>query len=86
MFNIVPAFVAIRVGCSVDRVPLGGVRWIAGCALVAAGGAMRPLNPCWASPALCAIAIGIGWMAIAASSQYAVDYSAAARIASEPLA
>ncbi|WP_156863541.1 MFS transporter [Casimicrobium huifangae] len=71
MFNIVPAFVAIRVGRLVDRVPLRRPL-IAGCALVAAGGAIAAVEPMLGILALCAIAIGIGWMAIAASSQYAV--------------
>ncbi|HQA32457.1 MAG TPA: MFS transporter [Casimicrobium huifangae] len=71
MFNIVPAFVAIRVGRLVDRVPLRRPL-IAGCALVAAGGAIAAIEPMLGILALCAIAIGIGWMAIAASSQYAV--------------
>lgn len=71
MFNIVPAFVAIRVGRLVDRVPLRRPL-IAGCTLVALGGAVAAIQPMLGILALCAIAIGIGWMAIAASSQYAV--------------
>jgi len=39
---------------------------------VAAGGAIAAIEPMLGILALCAIAIGIGWMAIAASSQYAV--------------
>ena len=71
MFNIVPAFVAIRVGRHVDRVPLRRPL-VFGCALVAVGGAVAAIEPMLGILALCACAIGIGWMAIAATSQYAV--------------
>ncbi len=71
MFNIVPAFVAIRVGRHVDRVPLRRPL-VLGCALVAVGGAVAAIEPMLGILALCACAIGLGWMAIAASSQYAV--------------
>lgn len=71
MFNIVPAFVAIRVGRMVDRVPLKRPL-VFGCALLAVGGAIAAVEPMLGILALCACAIGIGWMAIAASSQYAV--------------
>ena len=71
MFNIVPAFVAIRVGRLVDRVPLKRPL-LFGCALLAVGGAIAAIEPMLGVLALCACAIGIGWMAIAASSQYAV--------------
>ena len=71
MFNIVPAFVAIRVGRLVDRVPLKRPL-LFGCALLAVGGAIAAIEPMLGVLALCACAIGIGWMAIAASSQCAV--------------
>ncbi len=71
MFNIVPAFVAIRVGRHVDRVPLRRPL-VFGCVLTALGGAVAAIEPMLGILALCACAIGIGWMAIAASSQYAV--------------
>ena len=71
MFNIVPAFVAIRVGRLVDRVPLRRPL-VFGCAVLALGGAIAAIEPMLGILALCACAIGLGWMAIAASSQYAV--------------
>lgn len=71
MFNIVPAFVAIRVGRLVDRVPLRRPL-VLGCAMVAIGGAVAAIEPMLGVLAICACAIGMGWMAIAASSQYAV--------------
>lgn len=71
MFNIVPAFVAIRVGRLVDRMPLRRPL-IVGCALVAVGGGVAAVEPMLGILALCAVAMGIGWMAIAASAQYAV--------------
>ncbi len=71
MFNIVPAFVAIRVGRMVDRVPLKRPL-VFGCALLAVGGGVAAVEPMLGVLALCACAIGIGWMVIAATSQYAV--------------
>ena len=71
MFNIVPAFVAIRVGRMVDRVPLRRPMEV-GCALMTVGGIVAAIEPMLGVLALCACMIGIGWMAIAASSQYAV--------------
>ncbi len=71
MFNIVPAFVAIRVGRLVDRVPLRRPL-VVGCAILALGGAVAAIEPMLGILALCACAIGLGWMAIAAASQYAV--------------
>ena len=71
MFNIIPAFVAIRVGRMVDRVPLRRPL-VAGCALMAVGGLVAAIEPMLGVLALCAAALGVGWMAIAASSQYAV--------------
>ena len=71
MFNIIPAFVAIRVGRMVDRVPLRRPL-IAGCALMAVGGTVAAIEPMLWVLGLCAATLGIGWMVIAASSQYAV--------------
>ncbi len=71
MFNIVPAFVAIRVGRAIDRVPLKRPL-VLGCVIVALGGTVAAIQPMLGILALCACAIGLGWMAIAASSQYAV--------------
>ena len=71
MFNLIPAFVAIRVGRMVDRVPLRRPL-VVGCGLMALGGAIAAIEPMLGVLALCACTIGIGWMAIAASSQYAV--------------
>jgi len=71
MFNIIPAFVAIRVGRMVDRVPLRRPLVI-GCALMAIGGVVAAIEPMLGVLALCAATLGVGWMMIAASSQYAV--------------
>jgi MFS family permease len=71
MFNIIPAFVAIRVGRMVDRVPLRRPLVI-GCALMAIGGAVAAIEPMLGILAQCAAGMGVGWMMIAASSQYAV--------------
>jgi MFS family permease len=71
MFNIIPAFVAIRVGRMVDRVPLRRPLVI-GCALMAIGGAVAAIEPMLGVLAICAAALGVGWMVIAAASQYAV--------------
>ena len=71
MFNIIPAFVAIRVGRMVDRVPLRRPL-VVGCALMALAGAVAAIEPMLGVLALAACVMGIGWMAIAASSQYAV--------------
>ena len=71
MFNIVPAFVAIRVGRMVDRVPLRRPLLV-GCALMAVGGMVAAIAPMLGVLALSACTIGVGWMAIAAASQYAV--------------
>jgi len=71
MFNIIPAFVAIRVGRMVDRVPLRRPL-VLGCVLMAVGGAVAAIQPMLGVLALCAAGMGVGWMAIAASSQYAV--------------
>ncbi len=71
MFNIIPAFVAIRVGRMVDRVPLRRPL-VFGCTLMAVGGTVAAIEPMLGVLALCAATLGIGWMCIAASSQYAV--------------
>ena len=71
MFNIVPAFVAIRVGRMVDRVPLRRPL-VFGCTLMAVGGTVAAIEPMLGVLGLCAATLGIGWMCIAASSQYAV--------------
>ena len=71
MFNIIPAFVAIRVGRMVDRVPLRRPL-VVGCALMAIGGVVAAVEPMLWVLALCAATLGVGWMIIAASSQYAV--------------
>ncbi len=71
MFNIIPAFVAIRVGRMVDRVPLRRPLVI-GCALMAIGGTVAAIEPMLWVLALCAATLGVGWMIIAAWSQYAV--------------
>ena len=71
MFNLIPAFVAIRVGRMVDRVPLRRPL-VVGCALMALAGAVAAIEPMLGVLALAACVMGIGWMAIAASSQYAV--------------
>ena len=71
MFNIIPAFVAIRVGRMVDRVPLRRPL-VFGCVLMAVGGTVAAIEPMLGILALCAAGMGVGWMAIAASSQFAV--------------
>ncbi len=71
MFNIIPAFVAIRVGRMVDRVPLRRPL-VMGCALMAIGGTVAAIEPMLGVLALCAATLGVGWMMIAAASQYAV--------------
>ncbi|TAG02181.1 MAG: MFS transporter [Betaproteobacteria bacterium] len=71
MFNLVPAFLAIYVGRRVDRLPLRKPL-VFGCLLAAAGGLVAAWQPMLWVLALCASAIGIGWMVIAAASQYAV--------------
>jgi MFS family permease len=71
MFNIIPAFVAIRMGRMVDRVPLRRPL-VLGCALMAAGGTVAAIEPMLGVLALCAATLGVGWMCIAAASQYAV--------------
>ena len=71
MFNIIPAFVAIRVGRMVDRVPLRRPL-VVGCALMAVGGTVAAIEPMLGVLAVCAATLGVGWMMIAASSQYAV--------------
>ena len=71
MFNIIPAFMAIRVGRMVDRVPLRRPL-VVGCALTAVGGTVAAIEPMLGVLALCAATLGVGSMMIAASSQYAV--------------
>ena len=71
MFNIIPAFVAIRVGRMVDRVPLRRPLVI-GSALMAVGGVVAAIEPMLWVLALCAATLGVGWMVLAASSQYVV--------------
>ena len=71
MFNVIPAFVAIRVGRMVDRLPLRRPL-VLGCSLMAVGGAVAAIEPMLGVLALCAATLGVGWMMIAASSQYAV--------------
>ncbi len=73
MFNLVPAFLAIYVGRRVDRLPLRKPL-VFGCLLAATGGIIAALQPMLWVLALCATAIGIGWMVIAAASQYAVGF------------
>ena len=71
MFNIVPAFIAIRVGRLVDRVPLRRML-VVGCAISTAGAVLAAVEPMLGVLALSACVVGVGWMAIAAASQYAV--------------
>ena len=71
MFNLIPAFVAIRMGRMVDRVPLRRPLVI-GCVLMAVGGAVAAVEPMLGVLAVCAATLGVGWMVIAAASQYAV--------------
>lgn len=71
MFNIIPAFVAIRVGRMVDRVPLRRPL-VLGCTLMAIGGTVAAIEPMLGVLALCAAGMGVGWMCIAASSQFAI--------------
>ena len=71
MFNIIPAFMAIRVGRMVDRVPLRRPL-VVGCVLMAIGGVVAAIEPMLWVLALCAATLGVGWMMLAASSQYAV--------------
>lgn len=71
MFNIVPAFIAIRVGRLVDRVPLRRMM-VTGCVVSVAGGAVAAVQPMLGVLALSACALGVGWMAVAAAAQYAV--------------
>jgi MFS family permease len=71
MFNIIPAFVAIRMGRMVDRVPLRRPL-VLGCVLMALGGAVAAIEPMLGVLAVCAATLGVGWMMLAAASQYAV--------------
>ncbi len=71
MFNIVPAFVAIRIGRLVDRVPLRKML-VVGCVISAGGALLAALEPMLGVLALSACIVGVGWMSIAAAAQYAV--------------
>ncbi|MBL8311355.1 MAG: MFS transporter [Burkholderiales bacterium] len=71
MFNLVPAFIAIRVGRLVDRVPLRRMM-VVGCVVSVAGGLLAALLPMLGILAFSACALGVGWMMVAAAAQYAV--------------
>lgn len=71
MFNLVPAFIAIRVGRLVDRVPLRRMM-VVGCVICAFGATLAAIQPMLGVLALSACIVGVGWIAIAAASQYAV--------------
>jgi MFS family permease len=71
MFNFIPAFLAIRAGRAVDRLPLRKML-VFGCALMAIGGALAAFEPMLWVLAIAACGLGVGWMVIAAASQYAI--------------
>lgn len=71
MFNLIPAFLAIRAGRAVDRLPLRKML-VFGCAMMVAGGALAAFEPMLWVLAVAACGLGVGWMVIAAASQYAI--------------
>jgi MFS family permease len=71
MFNLIPAFLAIRAGRAVDRLPLRKPL-VFGCLLMVAGGALAAFEPMLWVLAVAACGLGVGWMVIAAASQYAI--------------
>jgi MFS family permease len=71
MFNLIPAFLAMRAGRAVDRLPLRKML-VFGCALMAIGGALAAFEPMLWVLAIAACGLGVGWMVIAAASQYAI--------------
>jgi MFS family permease len=71
MFNLIPAFLAIRAGRAVDRLPLRKPL-VFGCLLMVAGGALAAFEPMLWVLAISACGMGVGWMVIAAASQYAI--------------
>ncbi|MGL4230363.1 MAG: MFS transporter [Casimicrobium sp.] len=71
MFNLIPAFLAIRAGRAVDRLPLRKPL-VFGCLLMVAGGALAAFEPMLWVLAIAACGLGVGWMVIAAASQYAI--------------
>jgi MFS family permease len=71
MFNVIPAFLAIWIGRRVDRYPLRQPLVI-GCVLIAAFGALAAFEPTLGVLLVATCGMGLGWMAIAAASQYAV--------------
>ena len=71
MFNLIPAFLAIRAGRAVDRLPLRKML-VFGCVLMALSGGLAAFEPMLWVLAIAACGLGVGWMVIAAASQYAV--------------
>jgi MFS family permease len=71
MFNLVPAFLAIRAGRMVDRMPLRRPLMWGAIAMAIAGG-VAALQPMLGVLAVAACVIGVGWMVVAAASQYAI--------------
>jgi MFS family permease len=71
MFNLVPAFLAISVGRRVDRFPLRKPL-VFGCLAASICGFIAAFEPMLWVLAVSACGIGIGWMVIAAASQYAI--------------
>jgi MFS family permease len=71
MFNLIPAFLAIRAGRAVDRLPLRKML-VFGCLTMVAGGALAAFEPMLWVLAISACGLGVGWMVIAAASQYAI--------------
>lgn len=71
MFNLVPAFLAIRAGRMVDRMPLRRpLLW--GAVAMGGAGLVAALEPMLGVLALTACVIGVGWMIVAAAAQYAI--------------
>ncbi len=71
MFNLVPAFLAIRAGRMVDRMPLRRpLMW--GAIAMAVAGFVAAIAPMLGVLAVAACVIGVGWMVVAAASQYAI--------------
>ncbi len=71
MFNLVPAFLAIRAGRMVDRLPLRRpLVW--GAISMALAGFIAAWQPMLGLLALTSCVVGIGWMVVAAASQYAI--------------
>ncbi|MFN3631189.1 MAG: MFS transporter, partial [Casimicrobiaceae bacterium] len=71
MFNLVPAFLAIRAGRMVDRMPLRPpLVWGAGAMAVA--GLVAAVEPMLGVLAFTACVVGVGWMVVAAACQYAI--------------